>query len=317
MTDRSVVTLYVPPLGTVAAPALLARRLRRARVVPDGRDAAARRAALFGLSAAAGLAAVARVGEGARADDAWWVRCDPVHLGVYGNRLLLTDPGILTLTAGEAQQLTALLNPLFADEGGHIEPLAPLRWYLTLPQPPLLRATAITQIAGCNVNDYLPEGDHHYWRQRLNEAQMLLHQVLPNAHGGEAQGVAVNSIWFWGPGYAPSATQVPYSALYTDDVIARGAARLAGVAVYDLPADGTEMEWHGDCLIALPEAMGTAVGGPAVITDVLTAVVQRWIEPLQAAVAAGQVGRGIVIGDAGPQWCIDRGDRWRFWRRGL
>lgn len=317
MTGRLIVTLYVPALGATAAPAPLARLLRRARAVPDRRDPQSRQAALFGLPALAGRAAVGRMGEGASADRAWWVRCDPVHLAVYGNRLMLTDPDLLVLTDDDARRLAALVEPLFADDGGRIEPLAPRRWYLTLPQPPALQATGIAPTAGCDINDYLPAGDRHYWHRRLNEAQMLLHQVLPQAHGGEAPGIAVNSIWFWGPGYLPASTTLPYSAIYADDVIARGAARLAGVTAHDLPADGTKMEYQGSSLIVLPRTSTGAEVGPSVTTDELIAVAQRWVEPLQAAVAAGRIDGGVIIGDSGPQWHIGRGDRWRFWRRGL
>jgi hypothetical protein len=73
------------------------------------------------------------------------------------------------------------------------------------------------------------------WRQALTEAQMLLSSHEINA-AREARGApAINSLWLWGGGEWPVKVTAPYTAIYADDVFARGLAMASGTRVHRVP----------------------------------------------------------------------------------
>lgn len=314
MPTAPAVTLYVPGLQGGAAwpkppPAALARALTRMRPLEGGGEGyAARARALFGLPPSTGLAALARLGEGCARDDRWWVRCDPVHLAVDGDRLLLLDNETLTLEVREAQRLRACVAEIFVPDGGVIEALAPTRWYLSLPAPEPLQATPMAEVAGHNIHDYLPEGHARYWRTRLNEAQMVLHEALSGGHGGEAARGEANSIWLWGPGRAPAdaAAHAAFTRVFTDDTLMRGMGCATGAAVAGLPAGVPDLDHAGSTLIVLRGAQGAVqYGDTEAWSSFLEAFVATWWQPLAAAVRAGRLARLSVIGDRGPRHVLE------------
>ena len=320
------ITLYVPGLHGGAGwpqppPAALARALARTRRVAWGDEGyAARALTLFDLPPSTGLAALARLGEGRVRDDRWWVRCDPVHLAVDGDRLLLLDNDTLTLDAHEAQRLCARVAEVFAADGGVIEALAPTRWYLSLPDPEPLHTTAMAEVAGRNIHDYLPEGHARYWRTRLNEAQMVLHEALSAGHGGEAARGEANSIWLWGPGRATPSMRaaLAFGRVFTDDALVSGMAQATGAMVAGLPAGVPDLDYAGATLIVLRGAQGAVqYGDTDAWSSFLEAFVTAWWQPLAAAVRARRLARLSLIGDRGPCHVLEPG-WWRAfagWRR--
>ncbi len=311
------VTVYVPGLygrerWPEAAPAALTRALARTAHLPaGGAGYAARALALFGLPPQAGLGALARLGEGCARDDRWWVRCDPVHLAVDGDRLLLLDNDSLTLDGPQAERLCARVAEVFAAEGGVIEPLAPTRWYLTFPTPEALEVATMAEVAGRDIHDYLPEGHARYWRMRLNEAQMVLHKGLGAGHGGEAVRGEANSIWLWGPGYVPAPAAPAFARVYTDDALIRGMALATGAAVDALPTAGPGADIAHDTLFVLRGAQGPVqYGDTEAWRAFLEAFITRWWGPLAAAVRGGRLAGLSLVADRGPRHIL----RPRWWQ---
>ena len=319
--EAPAVTLYVPGLyggkgWPKPPPAALTHILARTHRAPGGREGYASRAlALFDLPPSAGLAGLARLGEGCVRDDRWWVRCDPVHLAVDGDRLLLLDNDTLTLEAHEAQRLSTRVASVFAVDGGTIEALAPTRWYLSLPNPEPLHAIAIAEVAGRNIHDYLPAGHARYWRTRLNEAQMVLHEALSAGHGGEAGRGEANSIWLWGPGHMPPPAKPAFTHVLTDDVLIRGMAQVTGADGTGLPAGVSHVDYTHSTLIVLRGAQGAVqYGDTEAWTAFLEAFVTAWWKPLAAAVRDRRLARLSLIGDGGPRHILEPG-WWRAFTR--
>lgn len=315
------VTVFIPGLtGGPQWPAPWPRSLARvlARAQKEDRLSAGfseRALDLFGLPHTAGLAALARLGEGQAADGRWWVRCDPVYLAVDGDRLLLVDNETLGLAADEAMRLSGLVGSVFAAEGGVIEVCAPTRWYLTLPAPEPLVVASLAEVTGHNVHDYLPTGNSRYWRTRLNEAQMLLHQALIGTHGGEGLGVCVNSVWFWGPGRIAATTARSFSQVYTDDTLLAGAARATQTACAPVPSGPDDLDSRGHVLVVLRGAQGSVqYGDTEGWSAFLETVATSWLQPLTEQLARGAISELVVSGDHGPLFRLTRRDRWRFWR---
>ncbi len=315
------VTVFVPGLTgrepwPLAWPRSLARFIARASATAQASEGLTDRTLeLFGLAKSTGLAALARLGEGQAPSTQWWVRCDPVHLAVDGDRLLLVDNETVGLTDEEARRLSRVVTEVFAEENGAIEVLAPHRWYLTLPRPRALQVASLAEVTGRNIQNLLPEGDQRYWRTRLNEVQMVLHQALVGSHGGEGSGLCINSVWFWGPGLAPAEAPARFARVYTDDVLFKGAATLTHSSWAPTPASPEEFAHEGPILLVLRGAQGPVqYGDPEGWSVFLEAFVTSWLQPLAKRLAGGSLQELIVVGDRGPAFHLTRRDLWRFWR---
>ena len=112
-----------------------------------------------------------------------WLRADPVHLKLVGNRLVLADSGSFPLSQLETDSLAASLNAHFSGDGLMFHALRPERWYVRVGRAPSMQTTPLAQAVGRSIDDILPRGaDAPFWRARLNEVQMLLHGHAVNAH---------------------------------------------------------------------------------------------------------------------------------------
>jgi hypothetical protein len=149
------------------------------------------------------LAPIALQADGGDPGTEYWLRADPVHLGVMRDRIVLADSQVLELDQAEADALAASIHGHFGDS---FSPLAlqPRRWYLRLPHTPQLSTTPLSCATGCDIDPLLPRGpDASRFRALLNELQMLLHDHPVNLRR-EARGqLPVNSLWLWGGGVLP------------------------------------------------------------------------------------------------------------------
>src|SRR6267142_5145621 len=96
-------------------------------------------APLFGL-APEGLAVApfTRIGDGAQAEDGYWLRADPVHLAPDRDQLVLMSGALLAITQREASALADAFNKLYAADGWRLYMPHPLRGYLRSPQALML-----------------------------------------------------------------------------------------------------------------------------------------------------------------------------------
>jgi hypothetical protein len=266
------------------------------------------------------LAAYALRGDGGEPGAHCWMHADPVHLKVHGDRLILADASRLALTAEEARDLVSRLNAQFAPEGIEFVAPVPQRWYARVAAEPRLTTTPTAEVAGRNVDAFLPAGDDGArWRQIFNEAQMLLH-AHPGNEAREARGaLTVNSLWFWGAGKAGSPYS-PFDAVWSNHPLAAGLALSSHVGYHPLPASaaGVLEEADGDSLLIVADLLpSTAYGDLAAWRHALTTLEQDWFAPLLAAVKRGAVETLTLRGlgaDYGYTVEIERGDLWRFWR---
>jgi hypothetical protein len=140
------------------------------------------------------------------------------------------------------------------------------------------------------------------WAALLTEIQMALHEHPVN----EARELPVNSVWLWGAGTLPRSASGPWHSLAAGDPLARGLARVAGLAVRE-PARSAEA-W----LAELP-ADGRHL---AVLDGPVTELEARWFAPLLAALKGGRIGMvSLHLPEAGVAAETTRGDLRRFWRR--
>lgn len=307
-----------------AAPLALQTLLARANRVSGGSSGFELR--LFGLFGVAPpaegdlpVAPVTRLADMGVIDREWWVRADPVYLEP-GHDSLVLHAG-LNLTLAEAESLATEINANLVTDGWLLKAPRPERWYLKPPRVAQIRTTPLPQAIGRDIRWLLPGGpDSRAWHTRLSELQILLHTSSMNA-AREARGLQpANSVWFWGGGRLPQLGAVGWTQVWSNEPLATGLARLAGLPAEPLPANGGEWLDQAD-----------ACGNGLVVLDQLASLLRQsdvhgrqpallrldadWIMPLMAAVHARRMASLTLLSDTGPVFSYRRAHRWRFWRR--
>ena len=225
--------LRLPALETV-----LARGSRQA-FAGEGSEAALCQALGIDRQQDWPLAPIALQADGGDPGTDYWLRADPVHLGVMRDRIVLADSQTLELDRAEADSLVTSIRAHFGDSFAPLA-LQPRRWYLRLPQAPRLCTTPLSCATGRDIDPLLPRGDDaSRFRALFNEMQMLLHDHPVNLRR-EARGqLPVNSLWLWGGGVLPKARPSGKLKVAADhpDALAlisfAGAARVSGDAHLD------------------------------------------------------------------------------------
>ena len=332
-------TLYIPGLFGQAGPQLtalpdarlpgLSMLLRRARIHRlDATGTTAWLCSAWGLEKQRDfpVAALTLPLDGGVTGDACWMRFDPAHVDVGRSGLTLIEPSLLDITPDEAAALTATINEHLARDGLTVEARTPSRWYVKLPTPPALETVPLEDAAGRDIAAYQPHGhDALHWHGVLNELQMLLHQHPVNGAREAGGALTINSVWPWGCGTPVHVPGHPYSAVWTQDILAQALATHSGADTGAPPPDAST--WlnarakagHGHDLVMLTDA-GRLIryGDESSWFDQLLAMDTRWIEPLTKAVASGRLAQfNIVAQGETALWRLEtrRPDLYALWRR--
>ncbi len=254
-----------------------------------------------------------------------WMRADPAHLRLNRDALVLVPAVAFGVQAAEAEALAETLNRQFAGELTFY-PLSGERWCVRIEGVPAegLRTIAPAQVAGRDINRYLPSGEGSMrWHTLLNEIQMLLHEHPVN-EAREARGEpVVNSVWLWGVGRMPADPAASFQSVTADDPLALGFAQAAGLRHRPLPPNAAEwlarLPEDGRQLIVLdrlrlPLALGDFEGWLARLVE----LEERWFAPLLGALKSGRIGMVTVCVPDGEElrtFESARNDLRHFWRR--
>lgn len=256
-----------------------------------------------------------------------WLCATPVHLRPDRDGLVLFDASPLKITASEADALIAAINAVYTDAGWRLQRLAPSQWYWQLPQPPQLITTELAGVIGRDIRRYLPQGEQAlFWRQRLNEVQMILHQHPLNQQREQQGKPMINSIWLWGGGALPlfPSTAPPFTSLWAnaDEALVQGLAALAQIPLQPEPTEvglwlkqtaGAEVGVVlSDCVLAVSYDDAT------VWLQTMADLDQRWFAPLVEALNEGILQRLTIYPCHGHCYTIQTGWYWqlaRRWRR--
>jgi len=307
------------PYSGLALPALETLLARGRGVRTAGASLERWLAAEYRLSDGLPLAPFSLRGDGVEPGGDCWMRADPVHLKLHGDRLVLADASRLAVTPDEAREFVASLNSHFAGEGISFIAPSPQRWYLRTANAPRLRTTPTAEAAGRSIEALLPDGDEGArWRRVINEAQMLLHQHACNEARERRGQLVVSSVWLWGPGRDRSLT-APYDAVWADHPLAAGLARAGGGAAHPLPASSDpllEARRGGTQLVVL-SLPATAYGDLADWRDAVAMLERVWIAPLLSGMREASL-ESLTLHGLGPDYgytsSLTGRDRLRFWR---
>ena len=236
-------------------------------------------------------AAVSRLAEGGKIDDAFWLHADPVFLKPTADRLLLFDAEMLDIRPEDAGELVALFNQHFSQDGWHIEATHPNRWYLRLPVAPVLNTRPLADVVGRNIDQYLPLGaEAKKWCSILNEVQMLFHSAATNRQREAAYLLPVNGVWFSGGGSLPDIREADFSSVMADDLLSQGFSQLCGIDCHALSLDALMQQREGGTYLVVYHSFLRTVlaADPQGWVDVLGEF-ERWATALQRMLQKKQI----------------------------
>jgi len=310
--------LRLPALETLLA------RSRQQSVATDGMEIWLCQA--FGMTKQRDwpIAPLTLAADGGNPKQYYWLRADPVHLRVERDQIILADSGTLSISQSEADQLAEALNRHFETDGLLFYALRPDRWYLRLNSQPDIQTQPLPDVAGKNINDYLPAGtEGMHWHRLFNEIQMLFHDHPVNDAREMRGEMPINSIWLWGGGTAPTLSQKPYSKIWADDALAQSLASASQTPVAALPENGSAWLDQADNaemgLVVLDSLRGAGQYGDVYgWQEGLQKLEQEWFVPLQGALSRGKLTALTMHAGSGSQiqsFTVTQGDLWKIWRR--
>ena len=254
-------------------------------------------------------------------DDGDWLCLDPVRLRLTKRAMIVDDPRSLNLTAEEAAALAVSLAPTLA-ELGELDVLSPQAWILRLAAgaPATAAFAALPDAIGRAATALPLEPAYAPWRRAINEAQMLLHAHPVNQAREAAGQPPVNSLWPWGGGRLPEfdAAAGPYHALWSDDPVAQGIARLLRIESAALPTRFAGA--GGRKTLAVHDALEhpARTGDALAWRDELARFEADWLAPALEALRGGRLDalRLLAPGElAAVEVRVSRHDLWKFWRK--
>lgn len=131
----------------------------------------------------------------------FWLSVDPVQMIPDRDTLVLVPGENLQITEQESKALLQTFNAHFAEDKVELIWASSQHWYLSIVQPVDIQTTDIEKLAYQSVNEFYPKGNAgQYWRQLLNETQMLFYTHPVNDARREKGWPEINSIWVWGEG---------------------------------------------------------------------------------------------------------------------
>ncbi len=248
-----------------------------------------------------------------------WLRADPAFLRLQREQMLLLP--YPSISAHEAQQFCAALNEYFVGQGLQFFAPHPQQWYVRLEHQPALHTVPLSQVAGRNVHDLLPQGgDALRWHQLFNEIQMLLF-AHPLNEQRETQGEwPINSVWLWGGGKYHRTVGEHFSAVSSNDSLVEMLCHGIACPFSPWPAQWQPTISSGEQLLVWTALrLALQQGDIAAWREALQTFEARYAQPLWTALRRGEIAQltvQILSGEQMRQMHLTRSGTWALWRRG-
>ncbi len=169
----------------------------------------------------------------------YFLHADPVHLRAEMDHAILVGTQDLDLATQDVKALVGMLQQHFSQDDVSVFSLDVQHWFIGVKKQQNLTTVPLAEAVGRNVNFILPEGeDSVYWRQFLNESQMLLYTHEVNQQREASGQLSVNSLWLYGGGALPDSRHrdgIDISSVCSDSFLASGIASLYELSLYSLP----------------------------------------------------------------------------------
>ncbi|WP_319379689.1 hypothetical protein [Thiomicrorhabdus sp.] len=249
--------------------------------------------------------------------NAFWVKIDPVQMIPDRDTLVLIPPQDLAITEAESQALVEAFNLHFGDDGIQLEYGGAYQWYLRIRQKVDIGSVPLEVAAYRNLHGLYPSGNAAtYWRQLMNETQMLFFDHPVNLQRRERGDPEINSVWVWGEGVLSECA----IRLRPKTAISGSHDYLHGLAVV------TQAEWQAtpDNLASCRSFTNDGIGHEMVHIPLQTSLLgvqslndleENWFLPLLNAIRQKKYDSVLIDLGAEKLIHVNPGHLRRFWRR--
>lgn len=256
----------------------------------------------------------------------FWLSVDPVQMIPDRDTLVLIPGKDLAISAEESRALLQSFNEHFAEDGVQLVYGAADQWFLSIKQPVAIQTTPLHQVAYKSVNDNYPSGPAgNYWRQLMNETQMLFFNHEVN-HNRRLRNLAeINSVWIWGEGQLDSSQlkMRPDSGVFSNSPYSQGLSQLT--QAFSTPSPESFQQWVNQALQvehALIELDSISLQGTSMENltqeqwlNLLQQSEQDWFDPIFQALKEGQLASVLIALGANKHYFLTPECLRRFWRR--
>jgi hypothetical protein len=257
----------------------------------------------------------------------FWLRVDPVQMIADRDSLVLIPGTDLGISEAESSALLSAFNAHFAQDQVALEYASPTAWYLRIKQPVDIKTHSVEAVAYKPINEYYPTGNAaSYWRQLLNETQMLFY-THPVNESRRAEGYPeINSVWIWGEGVLDQSAVVArkHAMIGSEEPYLKGLAKVSKARQITPPKsyqawlNGTESPLDSNNqhylirLDALADSLEMMQQEDWVAA--LQALEQDWLAPLRQALKNKEIGSLLLDFGNHYRYHLKPGHLRRFWR---
>ena len=250
--------------------------------------------------------------------DQWW-HCDPIHVDVGREHLLVGRSADAQLTEAEADALATEADEVLREHGALLKRLRHDAWFVQTDRPWRLDTAPLDSARGQSLGPCLPIGaDAALWRKILTEIQVRWHHHDVNRTREQRGQQAVNGVWLHGGGVWAPLPRSPFATIVSRDPVLRGWALAAGAAPAALIDESEMPRIQGDAVSLWTELLEPArFDSWGEWIDRLAVIAARLAQLRRRAFDAGFDHIELVL--CGRQvtrvLSLRRRDRFRFWRR--
>lgn len=253
--------------------------------------------------------------------EGFWLSVDPVQMIPDRDTLVLIPGSDLGISEEESRQLLQAFNEHYAQDQVELIFGAADQWFMHIKQPIDLQSTSLKQVSYQSLANAYPQGNAaNYWRQLINETQMLFYSHPVNEARREKGLPEINSIWPWGEGSInqKSIKLREKACIFAQHPYLLGMAKLTRSSSHNeinTLADWSTKAQTGHSLVYL-DTLSDAV--PNMQLDewlqALEQFEQNWAQPLLEALRTKQLDSLLLDLGANKQFYLTANALKRFWR---
>jgi len=259
----------------------------------------------------------------------FWLRVDPVQMIADRDSLVLIPGADLGITEAESRALLEAFNQHFAQDKVTLEYASTTAWYLRIKQAVDIKTHSIDSVAYQPVNERYPSGNAaSYWRQLLNETQMLFYGHPVNENRRDQGYPEINSVWIWGEGILDQSAVVmrKEAMIWSDESYLKGLAKVS--KAQQMPSPQSYQAWLD--AQALLEPSSSKIKHHLIRLDSLSdsldlmqqedwlsalqTLENEWLKPLHQALKDKEIGSLLLDFGSPYRYHLKPGHLRRFWR---
>jgi hypothetical protein len=259
----------------------------------------------------------------------FWLRVDPVQMIADRDSLVLIPGADIGISEAESRALLEAFNQHFVQDQVVLEYASATAWYMRIKQAVDIKTHSIESVAYQPVNERYPSGNAaSYWRQLLNETQMLFYTHPVNESRREQGYPEINSVWVWGEGILDQSAVVTRkeAMIWSEEPYLKGLAKVSKAQQRPSPQSyqawldaqallepsSAQIKHHLIRLDSLSDSLDLMQQSDWL--SALQILEEEWLKPLQQALKNQQIGSLLLDFGSHYRYHLKPGHLRRFWR---